>query len=319
MHPIIPHRLSFGLGYETDIGLRVSARWLDRLINRYGHHSDVYMKLSEKESRARVSYSIPVFKPLTDSWVSTANYEYEETPTTISSTFDLETAFVRRNLENTHFFKGFLLASRERFTVGHDPRQTTNLLTLGGIMRFSEIEDDLYPQNGYYLFTDLRGAAEALLSDTSFTRLHFKGRYLHEIGENGRFDTRMETGAAWVDDFNIYPASLRFFAGGDNSVRGYQYQSLGPEDAQGIVIGGKHVFTCSVEYDHRLAESWVLAGFIDAGNAYDDKPKKLYVGSGVGFRWLAPFGSLRVDLAWPVSEQFDLGDTRLHIGFGATL
>jgi translocation and assembly module TamA len=319
MRPIIPHRLSLGIGYETDIGPRVSARWIDRLINRYGHHSNVYVKLSAKESRLRASYSIPVFKPLTDSWVSTADYEYEETPSTESSTFELETAFVRRNLENTHFFKSFIQGSREIFSVSHDPRQTTNLLTFGGIMRFSEIEDDLYPQNGYYLFLDLRGAAESLLSDTSFTRLHFNGRYLHEIGENGRIDSRLETGAAWVDDFSIYPASLRFFAGGDNSVRGYQYQTLGPTDKQDVVVGGKHVITCSVEYDHRLAESWVLAGFVDAGNAYDDKPEKLYIGSGVGFRWLAPFGSLRVDLAWPVSEQPELGDVRLHVGFGATL
>ena len=103
-------------------------------------------------------------------------------------------------------------------------------------------------------------------------------------------------------------------------MRGYKYQSLGPVDEkEGIVVGGKHVLTGSVEYDYRLAESWVLAGFVDAGNAYDDKPDKLFVGSGFGFRWLAPFGSLRVDLAWPVSEQPGLDDVRLHIGFGATL
>ncbi len=320
MKPIIPHRFVFGLGFESDIGPRVSARWKDRLVNRYGHRSDVYLKLSQKDSRFRASYSVPVLKPLTDRWVSIADYAYEETPTTISNTMDVETAFVRRNLENTHFYKGFLQASRERFTVGNEPRQTTSLLTLGGIMRFSEIEDDLYPQNGYYIFVDLRGAAEAMLSDTSFTRLHTKGRYLLQLGEKGRLDTRLEVGTTWVDDFGIYPASLRFFAGGDNSVRGYKYQSLGPVDEnQGIVVGGKHVLTGSLEYDYRLAESWVLAGFVDAGNAYNDNPETLHVGSGFGVRWLAPFGSLRVDLAWPVSDQSGLSDVRLHVGFGATL
>lgn len=319
MTPITPHKFEFGLGYETDVGVKGSARWTNRLINRHGHHSDVYLKLSQKEGTLRGEYSIPVLKPATDRWVSTAEYEYEVTPSTKSSTFELETAFVRRNLADTLFYKGFILASSEKFVVGDTPKVTTDLISIGGTARFSEMEEGMFPQNGHYLFADLRGAAEALLSDTSFTRMHLKGRYMKGLGENGRIDSRMEIGAAWVDNFDIYPASLRFFAGGDNSVRGYEYESLGPKNDDGVVVGGKQVITYSFEYDHRVAEPWVLASFVDAGNAYNDNLDKTYVGAGVGFRWLAPFGSLRVDIAWPVSEQPELDDWRLHIGFGATL
>jgi len=319
LKPIAPHKFVFGLGYETDIGVRGSARWINRLINRYGHHSEVYLKLSQKEGTLRGQYSIPVLRPLTDRWVSTGSYEYEETPSTDSKTFELETAFVRRNLADTHFYKGFILASREIFSITDSPKVNTNLLILGGTARFSEMESSMFPQNGHYLFADVRTSAEALLSDTSFTRLHLKGRYLKGLGKNGRIDSRLELGAAWVDDFNIYPVSLRFFAGGDNSVRGYKYESLGPVNGEGVVVGGKQIFTGSFEYDHRIAESWVLAGFTDAGNAYNANLDKTFVGAGAGFRWLAPFGSLRVDIAWPVSEQPDLNDWRIHIGFGATL
>lgn len=319
MQPIAPHKFLFGLGYESDIGFRGSARWTDRLINRYGHHSDVYLKVSQKEGILQGQYNVPVLKPLTDRWVSTASYEYEETPDTSSNTMELETALVRRNLSDTRFYKGFILASHEQFTVGDDPKVTTNLLSLGGTMRFSDLESSMYPQNGHYLFADLRGAAETLLSDTSFSRIHLKGRYMLGLGENGRIDTRLEIGAAWVDDFSIYPTSLRFFAGGDSSVRGYGYESLGPTNDEGDGVGGKQVVTGSIQYDHRVSESWVLAGFMDAGNAYNDEIEKIFVGAGVGFRWLAPFGSLRVDIAYPVSEQPELGDWRFHIGFGATL
>lgn len=319
LKPIAPHKFVFGLGYETDIGVRGSARWIDRLINRYGHHSEVYLKLSQKEGTLRGQYSIPVINPLTDRWVSSGSYEYEETPSSENKTIELETAFVRRNLADTHFYKGFVLASREIFSISDSPEKNTNLLTLGGIARSSEMESSIFPQNGHYLYADLRASAEALLSDTSFSRLHLKGRYLKGIGENGRIDSRLEIGAAWVDDFSIYPVSLRFFAGGDNSVRGYQYESLGPKNEEGVVVGGKQIITGSFEYDHRIAESWVLAGFIDGGNAYNAKLDKTFVGAGTGFRWLAPFGSLRVDIAWPVSEQPGLNDWRIHIGFGATL
>ncbi len=317
--PIVPHKLSFGLGYETDIGVRGSARWTDRLINRHGHHSEVYVKLSEKEGTVRGQYSIPVLQPLTDRWVTSTSYDYEETPDTSSRTFDMETAFVRRNLEDTHFYKGFLLASNEAFSVGNAPRTITKLLIPGGTIRFSKMDEGIFPQNGHYLFADLRAAAEQLLSDTSFTRLHLKGRYLMGLGKNGRMDGRLEIGAAWVDDFNIYPTSLRYFAGGDNSVRGYRYQSLGPINDEGAAVGGKQALTASIQYDHRIAHSWLLSGFADAGNAYNDKLDKIYVGAGLGLRWLAPFGSLRLDVAYPVSEQPQLDDYVIHIGFGATL
>lgn len=319
MEPIRPHKLSFGLGYESDIGVRGSARWEDRLLNSYGHHSDLFLKLSQKEGTFRGQYFIPVNKALTDSWVSSAGMEYEETPDTSSQTVGLETAFVRKNLEDTHFYKGFLLASYDYFTIGDEPREGTKLFSIGTTIRFSDIEDNIYPQSGYSFFSDLRGASEALLSDTTYTRLHLKGRYMFGLGKNGRVDSHFEFGTTWVDDYSVYPTSLRFFAGGDSSVRGYKYESLGPVDDKGNSIGGKHVFSASFEYDHRVAKSWVVDVFADAGNAYDDTLDKVYVGSGFGFRWLAPFGSLRIDLAWPVSESSDISDARIHIGFGATL
>lgn len=319
MKPVAPHKLSFGLGYETGTGIRGSARWEDRLLNRYGHYSDLNLKTSQKEGSLQGQYSIPVHHALTDSWVSTASAEHEETPDTNSNTAELETAFVRRNLEDTLFYKGFVLASYEQFTIGDEPQIGTKIFSLGGTIHYSDIEDSMYPQRGYFFFSDLRGAAEALLSDTGYTRLHIKGRYLFGLGENGRLDTHLEFGTTWVDDYSIYPASLRFFAGGDTSVRGYSYESLSHTDKDGTAIGGKNIFTASLEYDHRVAESWVFDVFADAGNAYNDTVDKVYIGSGFGFRWLAPFGSLRIDLAWPVSEGPALDDARIHVGFGATL
>lgn len=319
MKPIVPHKFSFGLGYETDVGVRGSARWTDRLINRHGHHSDLYLKLSQKEGLLRGQYSVPVYKALTDSWVSTADYDYEVTPDTSSKALELETAFVRTNLGDTSFYKGFILASYEQFIVGNDPEVKTNLITPGTTFRFSDVADSMYPRHGYSFFSDLRGAYEPFFSDTSFTRIQLMGRYLFGLGENGRLDTRMEIGAAWVDNFDVYPVSLRFFTGGDNSVRGYDYESLGPVDKEGVVTGGKQMFSSSIEYDYRIAETWVLDVFVDGGNAYNGNLDRVYVGSGFGFRWLAPFGSLRVDLAWPASENPNLDDARIHIGFGATL
>jgi len=319
MRAISPHKFIFGIGYDSDTGIRGSARWDNRLLNRHGHHSEVLMKLAQKEGVLRAQYNIPVIKPLTDRWVSTTSYEYEETPDTRSTTLEMETAFVRRNLTDTLFYKGFLLASNEQFTIEHEPDEATLLFSAGGTFRFSDTEASMFPQHGHLLFADLRGSAEALLSDTSYTRLHLKGRYMFGVGGNGRIDSRLEIGTTWVDNFAIYPTSLRFFTGGDNSVRGYAYESLGSVNENGVRVGNKHVLSGSFEYDHRVAEKWVIAAFVDAGNAYNDELDKLYIGSGAGFRWLAPFGSLRIDIAYPVSENPEIDDWRIHVGFGATL
>ena len=320
MKPISPHKFTFGIGYASDTGLRGSARWDDRLLNRRGHHSELLIKLAESEGILRAQYNIPVAEPLTDRWVSTASYEYDQTPDTSSTTFEMETAFVRRNLTDTLLYKTFLLASNEAFSVEDESDKTTTLYSIGGTFRFSDTEDSIFPQYGHYLFTDFRGGSEALLSDTSYARTHLKGRYMMALpGQNSRIDTRLEIGASWVEDFNIYPTSLRFFGGGDSSVRGYGYESLSPVNENGVGVGGKNIVTGSFEYDHRVARSWVLAAFVDAGNAFNNTMDHIYVGAGAGVRWLAPFGSLRIDIAYPVSEEPKLDDWHLHIGFGATL
>jgi len=69
------------------------------------------------------------------------------------------------------------------------------------------------------------------------------------------------------------PASQRFFTGGDRSVRGYRYASLGPADENGRVVGGKHLLTGSIEYEFPFASA------------------------GIGLHWFLPVGTLRLDLA----------------------
>ncbi len=319
LKPIIPYKISFGLGYETDIGIRGSGLLEDRLINHHGHHSELFTKLSSKEGEMRGQYYIPIHNVLTDSWVSSASGEYEKTSDTSSNTVTFETALLRQHPQNIYFFKTFLLGSYDSFTLGDTPRVNSKLFSIGGTIRLSEMEESIFPLFAYSIYADLRGATELLLSDTNYLRVHIKGRYLHKLGENSRLDTHFEFGSTWVQDYDIYPTSLRFFAGGDSSVRGYRYASLGPINADGENAGGKHIVTASIEYNYRVQESWVVDLFTDAGNAYDNSLEKVYIGSGIGCRWHAPFGSLRLDLAWPVSENPEFDDLRVHIGFGATL
>ncbi len=133
---------------------------------------------------------------------------------------------------------------------------------------------------------------------------------------------RGELGLADVGDFNKYPNSLRFFAGGDQSVRGYDWKSLGPVDDVDDVVGGKNVVTASIEYNHKISQQWIAAAFIDTGNAYNDEFNKLYYGAGFGARWISPVGLVRADMGWPINdddEETHLSSMVFYFGFEVSL
>jgi translocation and assembly module TamA len=112
---------------------------------------------------------------------------------------------------------------------------------------------------------------------------------------------------------------VRFFAGGDTSVRGYAYKSLGPTDPFGNVVGGENLLVGSIELDQLIADNWALAAFIDSGNAYDElKEFDTATGVGVGIRWFSPLGPIRFDVAVPL-EQGAPDDYRIHITLGPDL
>jgi translocation and assembly module TamA len=117
-------------------------------------------------------------------------------------------------------------------------------------------------------------------------------------------------------EFNDLPPSIRFFAGGDRSVRGYDYRTLGPLNEEGDVIGGKNLLIGSLEYEHRILEKWSLATFYDTGNAFNDFSEPLKKGAGVGVRWHSPVGLIRIDVAAALEKDYPL---RLHVTVGPDL
>ena len=113
------------------------------------------------------------------------------------------------------------------------------------------------------------------------------------------------------------PPSLRFYAGGDQSVRGYGYKKISPADDEGNLVGGKNLLTYSLEVERSLYDQWSGAVFYDSGMVSDTLAgSTIHSGAGVGLRWNGIFGQIRLDLAKALDEN---GSWRIHFTMGADL
>jgi translocation and assembly module TamA len=178
-------------------------------------------------------------------------------------------------------------------------------------------DNTIRPDHGDRLFFEVSAASDQLGSDTSFIQTIAESRWIRSLADRSRILARIRAGATWNRDFNELPPSARYFAGGDNSVRGYEFRSQGPVDADGDVVGGDRLLVASIEYEYELREKWSVATFYDAGNAFHAGKLDAVAGFGIGARWQSPLGPIRIDVARPL-DGIDR-DLRLHISLGPDL
>lgn len=308
-------QLSAGIGYGTDTGPRVRLGWENRLVNLKGHRFRTETEISFVEQNATATYEIPLARPPADKLQLQTGWKRQNTETIES---ELLTAGVARTKGRAGGWLETISLNyqAERFAVG-DQKGESRLLLPGIHWTRTLADQQTFPRRGSRLSFGVKGTTEWIGSDIDLIQTQAQGKMIRPFGDAGRVIVRGEVGWSQVSDFEKLPASLRFFAGGDRSVRGYAYQSLGPEDETGEVIGGRYLVVGSLEYDHRIKKEWSVALFYDAGNALDEWRMRLKQGTGIGVRWHSPVGPIRLDLAYAVSEP---GFTvRIHFNMGPDL
>lgn len=308
------HSYAVGIGGATDTGPRLRFEYEDRYINPQGHEFSTSLVLSPVRSEINSIYRIPLENPVTEHLDFYGGFLEETTDTLTSEALTLGSRY-NFTLNNDWVVSYFLNYQREDFRIAGES-ELSRLLIPGVSGLLTRVADPIYPFKGLRLFTQLRGASDNLASDTSFTQLHATFKYIHKLGP-GRLITRWEAGITETEEFNKLPTTIRFFAGGDNSVRGYDYKSLGPVGNNGQVIGGKNLLVASLEYDYLIMSRWALAVFYDQGNAFNTTDVDFKRGAGIGARWLSPIGPIRVDIATPLDDE-DRG-IRVHLSMGPDL
>jgi translocation and assembly module TamA len=306
------HHYAIGLGYDTDIGPLVSASYNNNRINSWGHFLTADLDISPVLSTANAEYTIPLYKPLTDTFGVLGGFKRENTSNFNSLSVKLS-GRLKHAYESGWRQTLFLDYSYEDFKTGTVPGKTL-LLVPGASWLISVADNAMRPNEGYRLKFDIGGSYKTPFSDVSFAQGSVSATWIHALPwSGGKFIGHTEQGATIADNFNKLPTTYRFYAGGISSVRGYGYKELGPKDAQGNVIGGQFLSVLGAEYEHSIFDDWGIAAFIDTGNAYNIDNIRLKTGAGVGARWYSPFGPVRVDFAIPL----DPADSSFQIHFSA--
>lgn len=316
--PRKPQQYSVGLGYGTDTGPRLNLGFEWRRVNRKGHRAGANFTLSDVKQSLSAKYEIPIADVRKDTLSFGANVLKEDAGDGISE----EREF---GVTHTTSWRGWRRSLY--FTLGQSISQLQNVdrtfdLVIPGVtLTRTRSDDPIYPRNSLGLSLDLHGAHRSAFSDSSFLQGRLLSRYLRPLDAKSRLILRGEVGITGVDDDSELPLSQRFFAGGDQSVRGYRYQSLGDLNANNEVIGGQYLLVTSIEVDRLIWNDWGVAAFLDAGNASSSSDIKLKKGAGLGLRWRSPVGLVRLDIARPLDDPADgkADDFRLHFGIGVEL
>lgn len=303
-----------GLGFSTDTGPRIRLGVENRRVNKKGHRFRAETQLSEVEQGAGASYQIPLADPLHERLDLHTSYVNENTDSNTNERWMTGADYIVE-LKNKWVSTASLEYLRETWQIADEVDQA-ELVMPGYQLSRIKANDPVYPTFGWRISGKVRFAHQSISSTASFVQFTPSAKLVFPLA-GGRVLTRMDLGYTEIKDVYELPASLRFFAGGDSSIRGFGYESLGPEDEDGDVIGGRHLATGSLEYDHPLSEKWHLAVFSDAGNAFNDiEDYELRHSAGLGIRWRSPLGPIRLDMARAIDEN---RDWRVHLSMGPDL
>lgn len=319
---------SVGASFGTDSGFGVSLGLERRYLNSRGHKGLAQLDYAQKRKTLTLQHRIPAFA-WRDGWYTTSVQAYDE-QTDYIDTRRYEAVFSRNGQYNRELnVIASVHALQERWAYAIDDRLRPVTLYRQAtyfypslVAEYIKADDRIQPRNGFGGTATLRGGLEGAGSDANFAQLHVRANWFKGLGERSRLILRGEVGSTFTDALVEIPPTLRFYAGGDRSVRGYEFREIGPRivGASGrddFALGAKNVVTTSVEYEQYLNDTWGFAAFVDAGSAFDNQLDRLRKGIGLGLRWKSPIGPLRVDVGHGLDDP-DASFT-LHINLGADL
>lgn len=307
-----------GLGYATDVGPRFNLDYRRRYIGRNGHNLKAEIEISEVEQSVLAEYRIPFRNPVQDYILIRPEYYAFDTASREGDLFKLSVAHSVQTKSGWRRVIG-LDYRYEDYEVTSTDDDSFNGLVPNISWSKVDADDPINTRNGYRVKAYFQGTAKDFMSGSNWLSAELDYKVIKSLGDKMRFIGRTQLGAIWASSVEDVPASQRFFTGGDNSIRGWGFDVLGPNDpVNDETIGGRYLAVGSLELERQIVGNWGGAIFTDFGNAFDPEYQDQWEQSvGVGLRYSTPIGPVRVDLAYALTK--DPAGFRLHFSLGPDL
>jgi len=323
------HYFDVGLGYATDTDFRVSTSWKTPLVNKYGHRQETRLKYSKINPTGKFTYSIPINNSLSDMVqlkLLLENDEYGD----IESNYWSSRVSKKKTLNDLNA-EAYIRFLHEEWDV-NNVTDTADYFLLGYSWSYAQRTGPIIdPSSGFSQFYNIEGTHTAISSETSFIKFNAHWRNISTLAPGHRLVTRAEVGYTLIGDsvndekITQLSPSLRFFAGGDQSIRGFNYQSIGPTQIQTttdgtsttLVVGGTRLLVASIEYQYYFTDNIRGAVFFDAGSSFNEDNFSKSYSVGPGIHYISPIGAIKLDIGYSISE--DSPSWRIHLNLGAEL
>lgn len=296
-------RYDVGIGYGTFTGPRLTLGTDFRRITNTGQHFNAQLKLSSVLSRLSAKYYIPGSNPLTEQYSLGGNIQYfapkngSSFSETLSATYQKTIDDWQNSISVNYLNETYKITGKN----SHISQVFYPNLTLSYLKKDNLIS----PNSGKMFSLTVQGASDTILSKTNFFQTQLKAKAMFSPTQDSRIILRGDLGYTVVENLNQLPLTLRFFAGGIGSVRGYPYSSIGP---------GKYLQVASAEYQHRIVGNWNGAIFYDIGNASDKFNSHFKRGDGAGIVYQSFIGPIKLYVGRalskpdkPLSIEFSIG------------
>lgn len=301
--PGLRNTYSVSLGYGTDTRVRGKLTWENHRINEAGHRTKLELTGSNIGREEAFHYIIPVQDIALEKLEFVLSDTKEQLGDVTSFRQEFTTSLTQIQSSNWQRALYVTLLQERSVYAPPEPEVKTQLIIPG--VQFATLPNYILGQETrrYAASAELSGSPSSLGSGASFIQLQLEGERIFDLSEHWHLRLKGQLGASWITDseFSELPASVRFFAGGDDSVRGFGLNELSPLDANGKRVGARNLVVGTVEVERDLPRNLRLATFYDIGNAIDHFSDPLEYSVGVGLRWHISIASLGIDVAQPLS------------------
>jgi translocation and assembly module TamA len=297
-----------GVGYNTDVGPRFELRYSNQDIFDSHWRFRSGLRLDKKIQNLQLDFDTPPRPGVTwDNFFARARQQ------------DIQNEVTRELAVGVAHNFGAGAAPTALIVSAHHEEQrvldsvadSRYAIYFGARKQFRHTDALISPRQGYVANIEVGGTPDAL-SSRQFVRGIATASLFFPVGRSGDLLLRGQAGAVLSKAREGIPSTFLFRTGGDQTVRGYAYESLGVQQGEAIV-GGRYLAVGSVEHIFWVAENWGIAAFVDAGNAWDAGLRpNLAVGYGLGARFRTPIGPIRADIAYGQRT----GEFRLHFSVG---